>query len=196
MITKWFLTTDNFDAEASSAYSTIAGSSLIAGQFIDSVDVVKYILEAWYMYDLQLPEIQRDLLLLNCPPDQIERLGTLLERLGPIKKRVYTQYIRFAQENAVLPTFEDINVACDLRAVFEDTVYPIPNIRSIRHTKLLEFRYVVLVEILTEDYHGRTQKLAFQMTEEALSDLQTAFQRASEQLDILKESTRAISTKH
>jgi hypothetical protein len=194
MITKWFSTTDNFEADAESSYPAIAAGPLNPDQFIDSVDALKYILESWHMYDLQLPEIQRDLMLLNYSREQIDRLGTLLEGLGPLKDRVYAQYMRFDHENAVLPTFEGIDAVCDIRPVFEDTVYPVPKIRTVHHTKLLEFTYMVLAEILTEDFHGRTHRLAFQMSESALGDLQAALQRVSEQLDILKASTRAIST--
>src|ERR1039458_4068246 len=131
------------------------------------------------MYGLQLPEIQRDLLLLNCPRERIERLGSLLERLRPARDRVYRDYMRFDHENAVLPTpgghkcgrksqttfmsstrmryfrpLEDINVVCDLRPVFEDTVYPIPEALPVRHTKLLGYSYMVLM-VFTEDFGGR-----------------------------------------
>ena len=193
-IARWFLATDNFDAEEAASNPSVVAGPLMPDQFTDSVDALKYILESWRMYELQLREIQRDLVLLNCPREQIDRLGSLLERLAPVKDRVYTQYARFDHENAVLPTLEDINVVCDIRPVFEDTVYPIPEISTIQHTKLLEFTYMVLIEILTEDFHGRTQKLAFQMTESRLGDLQAALKRTSEQLDILKARVRAIST--
>ena len=141
-----------------------------------------------------MPEIQRDLLLLNCPRDRIERLGSLLERLRPVRDRVYSEYMRFDHENAVLPTLEDINVVCDLRPIFEDTVFPIPEAIPVRHTKLLGYSYIVLMELFTEDFGGRTQRLGFQMNEAQLVDFQAALQRAREQLDILKASTRAIPT--
>jgi hypothetical protein len=88
---------------------------------------------------------------------------------------------------------EDINVVCDLRPVFEDTVYPIPEALPVRHTKLLGYSYMVLM-VFTEDFGGRKQRLGFQMNEAQLADFQAAIQRAREQLDILKASTNAIST--
>jgi hypothetical protein len=102
--------------------------------------------------------------------------------------------MRFDHENAVLPTLEDVNVVCDLRPVFEDTVYPIPEASPVRHTRLLGYSYLVLMELFTEDFGGRTQRLGFQMNEATLADFQAALQRAREQLDILKASTSAIST--
>src|ERR1022692_231872 len=102
VLANWFLTTNDFDSEQASP--AVAASTLLPEQFTESADVLKYILESWYMYGLQLPEIQRDLLLLNCPRERIERLGSLLERLRPARDRVYRDYMRFDHENAVLPT--------------------------------------------------------------------------------------------
>jgi len=193
VLANWFLTTNDFDSERASP--AVAASTLLPEQFSESADVLKYILESWYMYGLHLPEIQRDLLLLNYPRQRIERLGSLLERLRPVRDRVYREYMRFDHENAVLPTLDDINVVCDLRPVFEDTVYPIPEALPVRHTKLLGYSYMVLMELFTEDFGGRKQRLGFQMNEATLADFQAALQRAREQLDILKASTSAISTK-
>ena len=192
MLADWFLTTTDFDSEQASP--ALAASALLPVQFNQSADVLKYILESWYMYGLQLPEIQRDLLLLNCPRDRIERLGSLLERLRPVRDRVYREYMRFDHENAVLPTLEDVDVVCDLRPVFEDTVFPIPEAKLVRHTKLLGYSYMVLADLSTEDPDGRKRRMAFQMTEATLADLQTTLQRAKEQLDILKARTSANST--
>jgi hypothetical protein len=194
LLVNWFLTTGDFDDEHGASSPAITASALLPEQFSQSADVLKYILESWHMYGLQLQEIQRDLLLLNCPRERIERLGSLLERLGPVRDRVYCDYMRFDHENAVLPTLEDLNVVCDLRPVFEDTVYPIPEAIQVRHTKLLGYSYMVLMEIFTEDFGGRTQRFGFQMNEATLADFQAALQRAREQLDILKASTSAIST--
>ena len=192
VLANWFLTTTDFDSEPDSP--VIAASTLLPEQFSQSADVLKYILESWHMYGLQLQEIQRDLLLLNCPRARIERLGLLLERLRAVRELVYRDHMRVEYENAVLPTLEDIDVVCDLRPVFEDTVFPIPEGIPVRHTKLLGFSYVVLMELSTEDSGGRSRRLGFQMNEAQLVDFQAALQRAREQLDILKASTRAIPT--
>jgi hypothetical protein len=96
----------------------------------------------------------------------------------------------------LLPTLEDIDVVCDVRPIFEDYVYPIPERNTVSHTKLLGFSYLVLMELLTEDFDGNTHRLSFQMTEGTLADFRVALQRATEQLDILKANTRALSTEH
>jgi hypothetical protein len=194
VLANWFLTTDDFDSDYTIPPPGMTASALLPEQFSEIADVLKYILESWYMYGLQLPEIQRDLLLLNCPREGIERLRVLLERLRPVRDRVYRDYVRFDHENAVLPTLEDISLICDLRPVFEDTVYPIPEGKLVQHTKLLGYSYIVLMELSTEDIGGRIRRLGFQMNEERLADLQAALQRARDQLDILKARTNAITT--
>jgi len=194
LLAKWFETTGEFDSEEGSCSPLIAGSSLVPEQFVESADVLKYVLEAWQMYGLTIPEIQRDVLVLNYPPEQIDRLGRLLERLGPVKERVYTEYMRFDHENAVLPTLEDIRAVCDLRPVFQDTVYPIPEAATVSHTKLLGYSYMALVEMVAEDFEGRKHRFAFQVNARTLANFRAALERAEEQLDILKASTSALST--
>jgi|SRR5580658_477301 hypothetical protein len=194
VLTNWFSTTTDFDTEQAASSPAIVASALPPGQFGASAEALKYILESWYMFGLQVPGIQRDLLLLKCPPARIERLGSLLERLRPERDRVYHDHMRFEFENAVLPTLADMHIVCAQRPIFEDTVYPIPEVIPVRHTKPLGYSYVVLVELSTEDSGGRSGRLGFQMNERQLIDLQAALQRAIEQLDILKRSTRAIQT--
>jgi hypothetical protein len=194
VLANWFLTTTNFDFGQATSSPAIVASALLPEQFREGAHILKYILESWRRYQLRLPEIQRDLLLLNCPRERIERLGSLLERLRPARDRVYRENMRFYHENAVLPTLEDIDVVCDLRPLFEGTVYPIQEGDPVKYTNLLGYSYMVLVDLSTEDPGGKKRRLAFQMTEATLADLQAALQRAKEQLDILKASTSAIST--
>jgi hypothetical protein len=83
---------------------------------------------------LEASDIQRDLLLLRCPPEQIERVGKFLEALSQVKERVFMDDMRHFQENAVLPTLDDVDVVCDVRAVFEDHPYPLAVAERIDHT--------------------------------------------------------------
>ena len=193
VIAKWLVKTDSFDPDDEVSSPLIAASSLAPVQFIESVEVLRFILEAWSIHGLDVPQIQRDLMLLDCPGDQIERLGVLLQRLSPVRDRAYKYYMRSVSENAVLPMLEDINVVCDLRPIFGDYVYPPPQPHSAQHTKLLGFTHVILVELVTEEGSGRNRRIAFQMTQDTLEDLEVALRRAHEQLDILKAKTREIS---
>jgi hypothetical protein len=195
-LAKWFLTTDSFDVEGSLSSPTISASAMLPEQFRKCARGILDLLEDWHASNLQLPDLQHDLLILGFSTQEIDRLGSLLERLRPVKIRAYTDLMRFEHENSALPTLEDIDVVCDIRPIFEDAVYPIPEKSAMSHTKLLGFSYVVLMELLAEDFEGKTSKLSFQMTERGLAKLQAALQRAREQLDILKVSTNALSTEH
>ena len=196
-LAEWFLTTDSFDEHGEGSSPAIAASSLLPEQFFDCVYALRFILEAWHIHRLQLLDIQRDLFAIGYLAAEIDRLGALLRRLEPIRERVYEAFIRAEHENAILPTLEDIDVVCDIRPIFEDYVFPAPVKGSgVDYKKLLGFSYMVLAELLTEDIEGKTRKLSFQMTENSLADLQSALQRAREQLDILKASTRDLTVKH
>jgi len=195
VVENWFLTTESFDPDEALSVPALVASSLTPDQLTESVEVLQFILEAWYMYDLEPQAIQRDLMLLGRSAEEIERLGPLLERLSPVRERAYTSYMRSEHENAVLPTLEDIDVVCDLRPIFEDYVYPLRKrkLATTHHKQLLGFTYMVLAELHTEDIMGRTHRLAFQMTEQMLKDLEAAVRRAQDQLDILKRRTRELS---
>lgn len=193
VIAKWFLETDSFDPHGAVSSPLIVASLLTPDQFIESVEVLQFIFEAWSIYGLDVPQIQRDLMLLDSSGKEIGRLGELLQRLSSVRERAYKYYMRSKNENAVLPTLEDIEVVCDLRPIFEDWVYPLPETQSVQHTKLLGFTHIVLVELVTEDTSGRRHRLAFQMTQDMLQDLEAALRRAHEQLDILKARTRELS---
>jgi len=190
----WFLATESFDESDDSSAPAIEGSSLLPEQFFDCVYTLRFILEAWRIHNLQLLDIQRDLFTLGYDDKKIDRLSmTLLRRIKPVQARVYASFIRSEHENAILPTLEDIDVVCDIRPIFEDYVFPAPaEGTGVDYKKIVGFSYMVLMELLSEDGEGKTRKLSFQMTEKSLADLQSALQRAHEQLDILKSSTREI----
>lgn len=192
-IADWFLSTEDFSPEDSLSNAEIVTSTLLPQQFIASAALIRYILESWHKYELDLVDIQRDLLLLGRTSEEIDRVGEFLKPLEQIKGRVFGEHVRTLQEDAVLPTLYDVNIVCDVRAIFEDLPYPAPDGSSVRHTRLLEFRPVVLMEILTEDFFRRKQKLSFQMNEEEFVELYTSLRRAHEQLDLVKAKTATLS---
>ena len=193
VIANWFSTTESLDVQEGASAPAVLASPLTPNQFIESAEVLQYILEAWYLRGLNLNEIQSDLMVLGYASGQIGRLGELLNRLSAVQKRAFTHYMRTEYESSILPTLEDIDVACDLRPIFEGYVYPIPEKDGARHTKLLGFGYHVLIELKTEDSKGGTHRFAFQVTEKTLGDMQLSLKRAAEQLDILKAKTSALN---
>jgi len=192
-LTDWFLAAESFDLEKALSSRLVAASPLQPQQFRKCASGVLSLLEDWHSSHLELADLQHDLLVLGFATQDVDRLGSLLERLRSVKPRAYADYMRFEHENAVLPTLEDIDVVCDVRPIFEDYVYPVPEKRALDHRKLLGFSYMVLMQLLAEDFEGKTSKLSFQMTERTLADFQDALHRVREQLDILKASTNALT---
>ena len=191
-LANWFLTTESYDLDEALSSALVTTSSLPPQQFRKCASGVLDLLEEWHASNLELADLQHDLLVLGFSTEDVDRLGRLLERLRPVKPRAYADYMRFEHENAVLPTLEDIDAVCDVRPIFEDHVYPIPEKKAVSHKKLLGFSYMVLMELLAEDIEGKTSKLSFQMTERTLAHLQATLQRVRDQLDILKASTNAL----
>jgi hypothetical protein len=191
-IEKWFLTTRTFEPDDAVSSPSLNTSGLPPDQIIESVETVQYILEAWHLRGLEFEQVQRDLIILGLSQDEIDRLSGLLQRLGPIRGQAYAHYMLIEHQNFVLPTLEDFDVVCDVRPVFEDFVYPPSQTHTTQHTKILDFTYMVLVELVTEDSDGEKKKLAFQMSEDALGEFEGAIKRAHQQLDILKEKTRGL----
>lgn len=189
-LANWFLSTESFDDPDDIPPSAFADSSLLPEQFSSCLYALRFILEAWTIHDLQLLDIQRDLFALGYDDKSIDHFSAqLLSRIEPVRERVYSGYMRFEHENAVLPTIENLEVVCDIRPIFEDTVFPPVKQPGVDHRKIVGFTYMVLMELLSEDAEGKTRKLAFQLNEKSLSDLLAAMQRVREQLDILKAST-------
>lgn len=98
----WFLHTSSFDEDNDSFSQTTAASSLQPNEFFDCVHALRFILEAWKMYRLELVDIQRDLFSLGYDESGIDRLANLLRRIEPIKDRVYASFMRSEHENAIL----------------------------------------------------------------------------------------------
>ena len=194
-LANWFLTTESFDLERALPSPAIGASSMLPEQFLKCARSIKDLLEAWQASSAHLPDLQHDLLLLGFSTREIARLGILLERLLPVRARVFADFMRFEHETGVLPTLEDLNVVCDIRPIF-DTHVSLDTADAERPPKLLGFSYIVLLGLLAEDFEGKTSRLSFQMTEQKLADLQVALQRARDQIAILKASTNAFSIQH
>ena len=121
-LARWFLTTDSFDVDDAAASPVAIASPLAPAQYRNCVTVLQYLLEAWHQTNKPLSDPQQDLLVLGLAAAEVDRLGTLLKRLEPVKQGVYASFMRCEHENAILPTLEDIDVICDIRPVFEDYV--------------------------------------------------------------------------
>src|ERR1700733_2306527 len=144
VVENWFLTTESSDPQDAVSSPAFIASALTPDQATGSIEVLQFILEAWHRRGLDLQAIQRDLMLLGLTPEEIERLASLLERIGHVKKKSWASYMRSQHENAVLPTLEDIDMVCDLRPFFEDYVYPMPETEIVQHKSLLGFTYMIL----------------------------------------------------
>jgi hypothetical protein len=129
--------------------------------------------------------------------EELSRLGLgddaahskmLLEGLNVAPERVTYAIQKQIVLQSVVPTLEDIDVLCDLRAVFATLPSPVDSPEYAKGIKtLLGLEPVVLVKLELNDAAGNDTVCDFQMTENELRELVKVLQDAATQLQVLKE---------
>ena len=195
-IAEWFLSTSSYELYEPSLPPIIVASTLLPEQFRQTAGVIRLLLNSWQRYGrFEFSDIERDLLLLGCGPEQLKILSNLLARLSSVKERVWVHGVEGVHQALGLPTIDDVNIFWDARPVFgaEPYQYFTDAADDASYRRFLGLTYLAIVEIITSDDYGQKQRTAIQMTEEAFKRLLMGMKRASEQLDILKGHTRAIT---
>jgi hypothetical protein len=193
-VVQWFLSSRDYDLDMPSLPPDIVASALLPQQFNDAARVIRYLLDGWQSYGLELPEIERDLLLLGRNQEEIRVVTEMLARLSPIKERVWIDGQHGTQLVVGLPTIDDVNLVWDARPVFGDLAYYYrsANVDASSYRRFLGLTYVAILEILSSDTNGQKQRTAVQMDEEQFQRFLVGMKRASEQLDILKKHTKSL----
>jgi hypothetical protein len=194
-IIQWFLSTRSYDLTVPSLPPDIVASALLPQQFRETADVIRTLLDSWQRHGLDLPEIERDLLLLGCNSEEIRAVSDVLARLSSIKERVWIDGQHGLQQILGLPTVDDVNIVWDARPVFGGLPYYYwpDNSDQGSYRRFLGLTHLVTLEIFSADSNGQKQRTSVQMTEEQFRRLLAGMKRASEQLDILKEHTKGMS---
>jgi hypothetical protein len=192
-VAEWFLTTDSYDSWAPKLPPGIVASPLLPEQFRRAAGFIRPLLLRWQEYGLELADIERDLLLLGCAPEELAILTDFLARVSPVKGRVWTGGCKDFESLLGLPTVDDVNIVCDARPVFGGLAYDETAAENgVSYRKFVGFIHLVIMEIIASDNYGQKQRTAIQMTEETFRRFMDGMKRASEQLDILKERTNVI----
>ena len=97
--------------------------------------------------------------------------------------------------NFVMPTLESVDVLCDLRAIFRRLPSPSRSEEHERDVKvLLGFEPMVLVSLELNDAADKDSVCAFQVPERGLRSLIKTLQEALIQVEMLKESNKALKS--
>jgi hypothetical protein len=183
----WFESTSDFNIYQEELPKEILASTLLPNQFRKAAEPIRFILNAWKEYSLEITDIQRDLLLCGLNAEQIELVTRLLDRLSHVKDRVWIDGWEGTAQVIGLPTIEDANIAWDARGVFggENFYYSTHHGAGEGYRRCLGLTCMSILELMVSDTNGSKQHFAVQMDESTFRKLLRAMNRAEEQLDSL-----------
>ena len=183
----WFESTSDFDTYATELPAGIVASALLPDQFRKTAAPIRFLLNAWQQHSLEIIDIERDLLLCGLNSEQIGLVISFLERLAPIKERVWIDGLEGTAQIVGLPTIDDVNIVWDARAVFGGPSYY--HFRSdaaeTTYKRCVGLTCVAIVEFMISDASGLKERCAMQMNETTFLNLLRAMNRADEHLKSL-----------
>lgn len=183
----WFESTSDFDTYPPKLPQSILASTLLPDQFREAVEPIRYILNAWQEYSLEVADIQRDLLLCGFEPEQIELVTKFLERISSARKRIWIDVLLRRDQVVGLPTIDDVHILWDARAIFpgDNYYYESRDADHDTYKQCVGLRCMAILELLVSDIMGSKERLAVQMNENTFRRLLRAMNRADEQLTSL-----------
>jgi hypothetical protein len=123
-----------------------------------------------------------------------EKVKILLAGIDPTPAEIELARRRTIAIQSVVPTLDDVDCVCELRAIFRTLPGPFQSAKHREKVKaLLGFEPVVLVKIQTNDARNEDKLCVFQSTETGLRALIQTLEQAIEQLQIIKQG--ALGTK-
>ena len=186
LLSSWFMSASNVVSPGDSELVTLAEQFQINPEELGRViAVVRFMLNSWRELDLTLDDIDLDLETLGHDRSRRSKVHQLLDKLEVCRDRVHRAVLRRAHETAGLATIDDVNLLWDIRPVFGDFTYSAEP-RASGVTDLLDYTYVLIMELEASYANGKRETTAVQLSEEEFSDLARAMDRAKEQLEVLK----------
>lgn len=184
----WFETTSDFDTYTPGMPPGISASTLLPEQFRKAAAPIRFMLNAWQQNSLDIADIQRDLLLFGLGSKQIEVVTAFLQRLAPVRKRVWIDGLEGVAQVNGLPTIDDANVVWDARGVFGGPTYYhfSGDANEATYKQCFGLTCMAILELIVSDTGGVKERFAIQMNEPTFRQLLVAMNRADEQLKSLK----------
>ncbi len=191
----WFESTSDFDAYTPELPPGILASTLLPAQFRKTATVIGSLLNAWHQRSLQIVDIERDLLLLGFSPEHIQLVSGFLQRLSPIRERIWRDGREGDAQVYGLPTLDDVNIFWDARAVFGGPTYYYfdADADDATYKQFLGLTCMAVLEFMVSDAGGLKQRIAIQMNETVFRALLRAINRADDQLGSLKALIEPLS---
>jgi hypothetical protein len=183
----WFETTPDFDTFTPKLPANILASNLLPDQFRKTAMPIRYILSAWQEQSLQIQDIERDLLLVGLSLDQVERVTRFVQRLSPVRRRIWIDGLEGTAQITGLPTIDDVNIIWDARGVFGGNSFYFfeHDAADATYHQCLGLTCMAVLELMVSDSNGSKERLAVQMNETTFRSFLRAVNRAKEQLQSL-----------
>jgi hypothetical protein len=109
-------------------------------------------------------------------------IKTSPEKSAYLRERSHALY-------SILPTYDIMHVACDLRAIFRKHPGPDASAESEKNIKdFVDYEPIVIVNMSLSDAEGNDQTYNFQMTEKNLREMLNTLQQTLIQLQIVKQN--------
>lgn len=99
------------------------------------------------------------------------------------KERIFKQIETKSYKKVGIPTFSDLKVACDLRAVFEESPFEESSVSSDDYKKIIDVVPMMIMKVSTTDEEG----LSFQLSEELLKKFRDSVEKAFNQFQEIKQ---------
>jgi hypothetical protein len=183
----WFSkSTRLFPVNWSEIDDLVDGTSLDPQSANRVLAVLRFLLINWKAYELSLDEISTDLESAGYKPEQIRKAVNFLKTVEGIRDRVYVTSLRRSYEVYGPPTIDDVNLMWDVRPVFQAPIYDTdPDAKG--YDKLVSHTNVLILEIVSSAEKGIQKSSVFQLSEDDFARLSDAFDKAKNQLEIVKK---------
>jgi len=120
--------------------------------------------------------------------EAVLKVKVLLDGVSVDPARIQRARLKSSAMQAVLPTVSNLQVVCDLRAIFGET----KSGDDAKSGTLAGFEPVVEIALTVNDAAANDQVLVFQASELVLQNFLRALERAANQIRTLRESSRAL----
>ncbi len=191
----WFQSTSDFNTYTPEAPPIIQASTLLPEQFRKVASPIRFILDVWHRRSLEVADIERDLLLCGFSTEEIKLVTGFIERLAPIREKVWIDGLEGHAQYAGLPTIDDANIVWDARAVFGGPAYyyfsDIDD--DARYEECFGVTSIAILELMVSDSSGNKERFSVQMNEMTFKIFLRAMNRADRQLASLKALTGSIT---
>lgn len=184
LLAEWFNTTPELIGIISKDIIKMSKSTGIDPNILsDILHVIRYILYHWHKNKISKEELIEDLKSIGTDNKAFEKMKNFFMEIEKNKERIFKQIETKSYKKVGIPTFSDLKVACDLRAVFEESPFEESSVSADDYKKIIDVVPMMIMKVSTTDEEG----LSFQLSEELLKKFRDSVEKAFNQFQEIKQ---------